>query len=108
MKVYDVKQLSTLLRITERAVTRLIRKGQIPAQKIGQKWYASEQALQEYLQGFRPEGIRREVSDQLRETAQKMLNFYKKLDDKESFKEARKAFDKLERKVNILLTEEEK
>ncbi|MBA3953949.1 helix-turn-helix domain-containing protein [Candidatus Dependentiae bacterium] len=46
--LYDVQELSTLLKIHPRTLRELIRSGKLKGQKIDQKWYVSENNLQEY------------------------------------------------------------
>jgi excisionase family DNA binding protein len=49
MKLYDVEDLSDMLKLQDRTVRKLLREGTLPGKKLARKWYVSEDALKEYF-----------------------------------------------------------
>ncbi len=49
IKMYNTKEVSELLGLSELSVRKYLREGKIKAKKIGAKWYISNQELKEYL-----------------------------------------------------------
>lgn len=49
LKLYDVKELASLLDIQERTIRKLLREGRLKARKLARKWYVSEDSLKEYF-----------------------------------------------------------
>ena len=49
MKLYDVEDLSEMLKLQDRTVRKLLRDGKLPGRKLARKWYVSEDALKEYF-----------------------------------------------------------
>ncbi|OGF97673.1 MAG: hypothetical protein A2Z06_01310 [Candidatus Glassbacteria bacterium RBG_16_58_8] len=49
IKVYEVEDLSKILGLTEVAIRRYIRAGRIPGQKIGKRWYVSDENLKAFI-----------------------------------------------------------
>ena len=49
IKLYSVKELSELLRVTKAAVLRYIKTGRLRAQMIGGKWMVASDTLREFL-----------------------------------------------------------
>ena len=48
-KVYDLKEVCSILKISLQVLRRYIKKGEIKASKIGRKYVITEEALEEYL-----------------------------------------------------------
>ena len=51
IKVYNVAELSDILRLTPQSVRRFIKEGRIRAQKVGTRWLVTEEALRLFLEG---------------------------------------------------------
>jgi excisionase family DNA binding protein len=51
IKLYSLKELATLLSVTERTLHNYIKSGKMKGQKIGGKWQISETNLQKFLNG---------------------------------------------------------
>ena len=49
LKLYDVEELSEMLRIQERTVRKLLREGTLKARKLARKWYVTEDTLTDYF-----------------------------------------------------------
>ena len=54
IKVYNVAELSDILRLTPQSVRRFIKEGRIRAQKVGTRWLVTEEALRQFLEGGIP------------------------------------------------------
>ena len=52
IKLYSLKELATLLSVTERTLHNYIKSGKMKGQKIGGKWQISETNLQKFLKGI--------------------------------------------------------
>jgi len=50
-KAYDVQETARLLDITPQTVRAYIRNGKFTAQKVGTRYYITEQCLQDFLKG---------------------------------------------------------
>jgi len=50
-KVYDLKEVCSILKISLQVLRRYIKKGEIKASKIGRKYVITEEALEEYIKG---------------------------------------------------------
>lgn len=51
LNVYTVEEVSELLGYRDLTIRRLIREGQIKGRKLGNRWYVTEEALQDYFRG---------------------------------------------------------
>ena len=49
MKVYDVKELAALLKVSKRTVREYIQMDWLPGRQIGRKYLVTEEALREFL-----------------------------------------------------------
>jgi hypothetical protein len=49
IKMYDSKEISDLIGLTEQSVRAYFRKGILKGKKIGKNWYISNKDLKEYL-----------------------------------------------------------
>jgi len=49
LKLYDVKELASLLDIQERTIRKLFREGKLKGRKLARRWYVSEDSLREYF-----------------------------------------------------------
>lgn len=54
IKVYNVAELSDVLRLTPQSVRRFIKEGRIRARKVGTRWLVTEDALRLFLEGGTP------------------------------------------------------
>jgi len=50
IKLYTVKEVSDILKITPRTLKTYIKEHKVSAKKIGGKWYISEKNLKEFLE----------------------------------------------------------
>lgn len=50
-KAYDVQETAKLLDLTPQTVRAYIRSGKFTAQKVGTRYYITEQCLQDFLKG---------------------------------------------------------
>lgn len=55
IKLYSVLELSKKMNVTPITLRTYIREGRIKGQKIGGKWYVSEESLREFFMGYREE-----------------------------------------------------
>jgi len=51
IKLYDVETMAELLKISLRVAQKHFSKGDIKGQKIGGKWYVTEENLIKFIQG---------------------------------------------------------
>ena len=51
IKAYDVHEIAKLFDMTPQSIRRFLREGRIKARKFGTRWYATEEAIREYLLG---------------------------------------------------------
>jgi excisionase family DNA binding protein len=51
IKLYSLKELATLLSVTERTLHNYIKSGKMKGQKIGGKWQISESNLRKFVNG---------------------------------------------------------
>lgn len=51
IKLYSLKELATLLSVTERTLHNYIKNGKMKGQKIGGKWQISESNLRKFVNG---------------------------------------------------------
>jgi len=49
VKLYNTKEISELLGLSELSVRKYLREGKIKAKKIGAKWRVTNQDLREYI-----------------------------------------------------------
>jgi len=55
LKLYSVEELSEMLDVNERSMRKWLREGKIQGQKLGVKWYVSEEMLKKYFNQSKPE-----------------------------------------------------
>lgn len=51
INLLTVKDVSGLIKVTDRTILQYLRDGKIKGQKIGNTWYVTEQNLERYLKG---------------------------------------------------------
>lgn len=51
IKVYTLKEVSEVLKVTERTLLTYIKEGKLKANKIGGKWIVSQENLQNFING---------------------------------------------------------
>jgi len=51
IKMYSLKDLAQLLKVTERTLHNYIKSGKLKGQKIGGKWQISESNLRKFVNG---------------------------------------------------------
>ena len=51
IKVYTLKEVSEVLKVTERTLLTYIKEGKLKANKIGGKWIISQENLQNFING---------------------------------------------------------
>ena len=52
IKAYDVQEIAKMFDMTPQSIRRFLREGRIKARKFGTRWYATEEAIREYLLGY--------------------------------------------------------
>jgi len=50
-KVYTVKEVAEILKVSEQTVQEALKKGQLPGAKVGRQWRITETSLTNYLNG---------------------------------------------------------
>jgi excisionase family DNA binding protein len=50
LTLFDIKELSQEIGITEVTLRKYLRKGKIRGKKIGTKWFVTEEALKEFFE----------------------------------------------------------
>ncbi len=55
LRLYSVEELSDLLDVNQRSIRQWLRDGKIQGQKLGVKWYVSEDMLKKYFNENAPE-----------------------------------------------------
>lgn len=50
LKVYNVKEVAELLKVTERYVRKIIKDGDLEAKKVARKYIITEEQLKKYLE----------------------------------------------------------
>lgn len=50
-RAYDVQEVAKLLNLTAQTVRSYIKSGKFKAQKVGQRYFITEQCLQDFLRG---------------------------------------------------------
>jgi len=50
LTLFDLKELSREIGITETTLRKYLREGKIRGKKIGTKWFVTEEALKEYFE----------------------------------------------------------
>jgi len=50
LTLFDIKELSQEIGITEVTLRKYLREGKIRGKKIGTKWFVTEEALKEYFE----------------------------------------------------------
>jgi excisionase family DNA binding protein len=51
IKVYTLKEVAEVLKVTERTLLTYIKEGKLKANKIGGKWIISQENLQNFING---------------------------------------------------------
>ncbi len=51
IKVYTLDEIEVLLKVSLRTLYRYIKNGRLKANKIGNKWIVTEQALKDFIEG---------------------------------------------------------
>jgi excisionase family DNA binding protein len=49
LQLYDLKELSSLLKMSVSSLRMYVKEGKISANKLGTKWFVSEKALEDYF-----------------------------------------------------------
>jgi excisionase family DNA binding protein len=49
MQIYDVPQLSEMLKVSEKAVRSYLISGRLKGRKVGKRWLVHEDAVREFL-----------------------------------------------------------
>ncbi|MCK8828140.1 helix-turn-helix domain-containing protein [Natroniella acetigena] len=50
-KVYSVKEVAEILKITDVTVRKLLNKGELKGKKVARQWRVTENQLRDYLEG---------------------------------------------------------
>lgn len=51
LKLYTLKEISELLKVTQRTLLSYLKEGKLKGQKIGGKWIISEENLHKFING---------------------------------------------------------
>ncbi len=54
MQIYDVPQLSEMLKVSKKAVRSYLSSGQLKGRKVGKRWLVHEDAVREFLMHVEP------------------------------------------------------
>ena len=52
IKFYDVQEIAKMFDMTPQSIRKFFKTGRIKARKFGTRWYATEEAIREYLLGY--------------------------------------------------------
>ena len=55
IKLYDVQEIAKAFDMTPQSVRKYLKEGRIKARKVGTRWYATEEAIREFLLGEQTE-----------------------------------------------------
>ena len=62
--IYEVRELSKILDMTERTVSKLLRDGILTGRKLGRKWYVTGSSINAYFEVPKQGGDKIEASEQ--------------------------------------------
>jgi len=54
MQIYDVPELSEMLKVSEKAVRSYLIAGRLKGRKVGKRWLVHEDAVREFLMNVEP------------------------------------------------------
>ena len=63
MKVYDLKELSEMLKMNRRTLQRYVREGKLKVSKVGRKYIITEDDIKAFLESQRVNDISEENED---------------------------------------------
>ena len=61
MKVYDLEELSEMLKMNRRTLQRYVREGKLKVSKVGRKYIVTEDDLKEFIESQRVTSISEET-----------------------------------------------
>lgn len=61
MKVYDLEELSEMLKMNRRTLQRYVREGKLKVSKVGRKYIVTEEDLKEFIESQRVTSISEET-----------------------------------------------
>ena len=53
--LYTIEETAELLEVSKRTITTYLRDKRIQAQRIGRRWYFTEESIKDFIQGKRPQ-----------------------------------------------------
>ncbi len=54
MQIYDVPQLSEMLKVSKKAIRSYLISGRLKGRKVGKRWLVHEDAVREFLMNVEP------------------------------------------------------
>lgn len=63
MKLYDLQELSEMLKMNRRVLQRYVREGKLKVSKVGRKYIITEDDLKEFLESQRVNDIKDEKEE---------------------------------------------
>ena len=64
LKLFDVQELAELLGVQDNTIRNYLKAGRIAGQKLGTKWYVSEDGLRDYFNQKRQPKVKKDSSQQ--------------------------------------------
>lgn len=64
LKLYDIQELTELLGVQDDTIRNYLKAGRIAGQKLGTKWYVSEDGLRDYFSQKRQPKVKKDSSQQ--------------------------------------------
>ena len=63
MKLYDIEELSKMLKMNKRVLQRYVREGKLKVSKVGRKYIITEDDLKEFLESQRVNDIKSDTKE---------------------------------------------
>lgn len=63
MKVYDLEELSEMLKMNRRTLQRYVREGKLKVSKVGRKYIVTEDDLKEFIESQRVTSISEDTEE---------------------------------------------
>jgi excisionase family DNA binding protein len=63
MKVYDLEELSEMLKMNRRTLQRYVREGKLKVSKVGRKYIVTEDDLKEFIESQRVTSIAEDTEE---------------------------------------------
>lgn len=63
MKLYDIEELSKMLKMNKRVLQRYVREGKLKVSKVGRKYIITEEDLKAFLESQRVNDIKSDTNE---------------------------------------------